>query len=173
MFLKPGYLHWTSSVLRCAASSEGSLTKKRLAAIIPGRQPFCHVISGRRLSFTKTGLGFGIDRVSKHAVISPSLEDVRFARQLWHAGDTLWFNAHSGTFLKKRKSSGLNEAPGPEAMLAVMRQTFEPAFTVRYSDDVAPEFGKSEAIEQADKAISVAEPAEAAAAKPEYAAVGR
>jgi hypothetical protein len=96
---------------------------------------------------------------------------VRFAGQLWRTGDTLWLNAHSGTFLKKRKSSGLNEAPEPEAMMAVMRRTFEPAFTILYSDDVAPEFGKSEAIEQADKAIAAAEEAEAAAAEPDYATV--
>jgi hypothetical protein len=128
-------------------------------------QPYNYALTRHHFSFAKTGPAFGDDLLSKHSVISPAYLDVRFAGQMWRRNDTLWFNANSGTYLKKRKqSSGLNPAPDPERMIPVMHNIFGGSVTVIFCTDIAPRFGADEAIDQAEKALNAAKKAETKAA---------
>jgi hypothetical protein len=164
--LKPGFLRRMSGSLH--AVNKGAVTdpQQHFHELFQPMQPYNFALSGEGLSFARTGTGFGPNRVSKHAIISMSFQDIRFAGQLWRHGDTLWFNANSGTYMKKRKESkGLNPAPSPDNMLYLMQSVFEPALTVAFTNELAPYFGYEEASDQGEKALAAAQKAEEEAAK--------
>ena len=162
--MKPGFIQFTSSKLRAVEASRDTVPQTRLSALLVPMQPYNYALTRDHFSFAKTGPAFGADLLSKHSVISPTYLDVRFAGQMWRRSDTLWFNANSGTYLKKRKKTpSLNPAPEPELMMPVMRSLFGPSVIVVFCNDIAPRFGEVEAIDQAEKALKAAKKADAKA----------
>jgi hypothetical protein len=165
IFMKPVFIRFTSHKLRAVEAARASLPQQQLSELLVPMQPYNYALTHEHFTFARTGPAFGDYLLSKHSVISPTYLDVRFAGQMWRRNDTLWFNANSGTYLKKRKkSSGLNPAPEPERMIPVMRSIFGSSVTVVFCNDIAPGFGADEAIDQAEKALKAAKKADAKAA---------
>ena len=137
-----------------------------LAALFPERQTHTFTVTGTHFSFAPTGPAKSIDQVTKHVVISHDLNDVRFAGQTWREGNTLCYSGNSGTFMKKRDQNPArkyNEAPEPELLVNVLAPIFGTALAIKHCDRIAPGFGGSEALDQAEKAVAAAEAAEQAA----------
>ncbi len=163
LFLKPAVMRELSRMLRGGKFFPSDTSSDAIAELLPNRSVHTYVLTGDRLTFAEAGLSFGKDKVSKHALIAIDFRDVRYSGQLWREGNTLCFNANSGTFMKKRKQMpGLEKAPKAEPMILIMKQIFEPTLKVSVCRETPPGFGAKEAYDQANKAMLAVYAAQAA-----------
>lgn len=138
--------------LRRVKEETGIVDAAGLADLFRESSSHTYTITGHTLTFANTGPAPGVDFLSKHVLISEDLHDVRFAGQMWKQGELLCVNGNSGTYVKKRGASGLNKAPKLQTVVAFLTPLFSPALKVTECRAIAPSFGSSESLDQAQKA---------------------
>lgn len=152
VLLTDSFMNGLKSVLRKAKNKTDITASAELAALFSEFQTHNFTITSDVFTFAKSGKTRMLDSLSKHAIISKNLHDVRFAGQMWRDGTKLCLNANSGTYMKKRKSAGMSEEPDHAKAIQLLTPIFAPALKVIECREIAPGFGGSEALDQAQKA---------------------